>query len=511
MKKNRAILILRNTLSSYVRQVVQIGAFLVLTPFIARKVGTDGYGLWSLIQATVGLFALADLGFSQSVVKFVADARGRQDMERHRTLTSTFFWVYTGLGAAMFLVALGLAPLLPRLLRIPAEHAHGASVVFLLIASRTALAMPLGMFSGVLTGHQQQIWSNGIRSAGTLCYAGLAMWALSCSPSLTLLAWVSFGAQTATNLAAMALCMLKLEGVSISPARFAWGMVWEINTFSWYFFLIQVSSLIYMRVDALIIQAFLSLQAVALYAVASRLAEISSTFCRQLTNALTPMIAELKGAGDEASIRAVFLKGSKLSLALAMPLLAGLYWFAEPLMAAWMGSEFQSAAPACRILMAAMIVSVAYAGAANALTMTGHQRLVAFAFAGGQLLNLALTVALIHWTDLGISGVALATFVSTLVSASVVLRRSARSFHVSEPAFMRQVVWPSVPPCALMLGGLWVVQHWVPPASLWHIAGLEALACVLFAAGFAVLGLDGRERAYYRDRGLRFLRRRSHG
>ena len=507
MKKNRAILILKNALSNYLRQIVQIGTFVLLTPFIAHRLGTDGYGLWSLVQATIGIFGLADLGFAQSVVRFIADARGRQDMDRHRVLTATFFWVYAGLGALVFLVALGLTPFLQRLLSLPADRTHDAVVVFVLVASRSALSMPLGMFTGVLTGHQRQAWANFIRSLGTLCYAGVTAWALSVRPSIQVLALVSLCAQGGANVAAMAVSLAKIEGISLSLRRFRWSMVREIHSFSWYFFLIQVSGLIYTRVDALIIQTFMSLHAVALYAVASRLAETASAFCRQLTNALSPMIAELKGAGEEANIRAVFQKGAKLSLALAAPLLVGLFWFAEPLLVAWMGGEFGEAAAACRVLLVAMVVSVAYAAPSSALSMTGHPRFVAIAFAVGQFLNLVLTVAFIRVFGMGITGVALATFISTVVSCVIISHRVAKLFHVGQAAFLRLAVWPSVPASLVMVGGLWLAQQWLRPTALWRIAALEALACGLFGAGFLLTGLDGRERAYYRDRLMRFVRR----
>ena len=175
MKKNRAILILKNTLTNYLRQVVMLATFFVLTPFIAKSLGNDALGLWSLIQATVGFFSLLDLGFAQAVVKYVADARGRQDEERLRNITSTLFWIYAALGAASMAVTLALAPFVPALLGIPKEIAGVARAVFIIIGARSALAFPMGMFSGVLTGFQLQSWSNLIRSTGMLTYGALAM------------------------------------------------------------------------------------------------------------------------------------------------------------------------------------------------------------------------------------------------------------------------------------------------------------------------------------------------
>jgi len=509
MKKNRAILILKNTLTNYMRQVVMLATFFVLTPFIAKSLGKDALGLWSLIQATVGFFSLLDLGFAQAVVKYVADARGREDDERLRNMTSTLFWVYAALGAASMAVTLALAPFVPWLLNIPPEMAGVARTVFIVIGARSALAFPMGMFSGVLTGFQLQSWSNIIRSTGMLTYGALALWVLMEAPSLELVAWVSLATHVATDGVCMAVCLVGLKGVSLSPKRFQWGLVREVSAFSGYFFLIQVASLIYMRVDTVLVQAFLTLGAVALYTVAARAAESAATFCRQLTNALTPMIAELKGAGDDANIRALFLKGAKMATGLAAPLLVGLFWFSEDLLVAWMGPDYAEASPACRIVIMAMMVSVANGGAANVLTMTGHQRYVALSFVTGQGLNLLLTVALLWLTGMGINGVAFSTLAASLFADFwLVARRACREQRVSLPDYLRLTVLPAALPSVAMVGALWLVERWLAASSLWRIGALEAAGCVVFAAAFVALGLSAKERAYYGERALYFLGRR---
>ena len=91
-KKNRSRYILLNTLSSYGRDIVDTITFLVLIPFIIKILGKEIFGLWSLIWAFLAIFELADLGSAASVVKYVADARGRQDTEELKKIVCTLFW-----------------------------------------------------------------------------------------------------------------------------------------------------------------------------------------------------------------------------------------------------------------------------------------------------------------------------------------------------------------------------------------------------------------------------------
>ncbi|MCF7933220.1 MAG: oligosaccharide flippase family protein [Spirochaetia bacterium] len=510
IEKNRSSAIIKNTLSNYGRQAVQILVFLVLTPFIAARLGTEAFGLWALLQAVIGLFGLLDLGFGTSVVKYIAEARSSDDPSRLSYLTATFFWVYMVLAAIVIAAASAFVIVLPAVLSIPDTYAGAAQMVFMLVAFRTALGMPLGMFMGVMTGFQRQWWANSFKIAGTLLYAGGTFWALLAEPSVERLGAVNLIANTVAMALGAWVCVTRLPGVSVNPRFFRLHLVREISSFSLFIFIIQVSTLIYTRVDSLIVQSVLSLSAVALYSVASRIAEEASGMCRQLTNALTPVVAELHGSGDTQNIRAVLLLGTKLSTALAVPLLLGLAFLVEPLLAAWMGEDFRQAAAASQILLAAMLISVIHGNAANVLSMTGHQKYLAGAFFGGQMLNLTLTLLLIRW--FGLMGVALATLISSaLVDMGLVQPRANRSTGITFWRFYLSSVVPSVIPVLVMYLSLLGLVRIYPPDSLFAIAVIEAAACVVFFSVFILIGLKREERSYIYHKIRRPKRRAQEG
>lgn len=505
-KKNRALAIIRNATSNYVRQVIQIVVFILLTPFIVAKVGTEDFGLWSLIQATIGLLALMDMGFSASVVKYVADARGRGDVKRIGDLTATFFWQYTGLGLLTLLVTLSIIPVLPTIFGIPEDRAWTAQIVFLLIGLRAAQALPLGLFAGILVGYQQQLLSNITRTIGTVSYGLFAWWALVLSPSIETLAWVSLGTGLFANLLAVAFCLRAAEGMSLAPSRFRWGLLGEITTFSMWFFLIQVSLLIATRVDTIIINAVLPLTAVAVYTVAMRIAEKAATLCRQLTNALTPVVAELKGARETDNIRAVFMKGSMLAVASAVPLMIGLAWLAEDIVVTWMGEEFRDAALPCQLLLASAMVGIIHSNTENVLAMTGHQRFLALSSIGGQVLNVILTIILVQ--SHGLVGVAVATLVSQSLGQIFLVQRKAGSlYRLSMPVFYGRALWPSIPGAIACVTAIWLCSMVLAPDSLVSIAILIILGGLFFLPAFWWVGLGRNDRDYLGGR-MRLLLKR---
>jgi len=111
--------VLGNAASSWLRDVVEGVLFFILTPLIIRALGTEQYGLWSLLWAIVQVLILLDMGFGTSVVKLVADARGRNDLEAHQTAVATFFWTYVAQATFLFVVLACIATWLDHVFELP--------------------------------------------------------------------------------------------------------------------------------------------------------------------------------------------------------------------------------------------------------------------------------------------------------------------------------------------------------------------------------------------------------
>lgn len=521
-KPNRAHFIIKNAVSNYIRYSCDIVILILLTPFIASRLGTTQFGLWSLLWSAVSLFGIMDLGFANAVVKFIADARGRKDLDRLRHITATLFWVYIALGCIALIATCIITPYIPSLLHIPADLAYPARIVFLLLAFRAVQALPLNMFKGILVGFQKLAWSNYVKTIWKIIYALLVVYALSLQPDIRILAFISFITGLLCNLILMALALTRLDGIHITPRLFKFSYVRTTLSFSVYFFIVHIAGLIYTRVDSIIITQFLPLEFVAFYGVAARVSHSFSTFARQFASSLSPLIAELKGAGDEANIQSVFTKGAKLSIAMATPLAAGLLWFAHPLITAWMGMSFEHAVAPLRVLIIASFVSVAMAQCAMVLSMAGHQKYTAYSFISGQVINLFLTLLLIHFGIKyygaigGLVGVAAATLVSQVtVDCIIIYRKIARVFSIPFFRFILSAVLPAFPALVCMIAFFSLLYYFGLHPSATHysrvitialIALYECIGCVIFGVVFYFSGFSRKERTYYSNRILSFLR-----
>lgn len=486
--------VMLNALSGYGGNVVDIGLFLFLLPFIIDTVGTEDFGLWSLVWAVVSVLAMMDLGFSQSVVKFVADARGRDDDGRQRTVVCTLFWVFFAQMVAIF-VLLGLSfAFFDHLFDVPAHKVETARQVLLIVGGGFAVGVPFGMFRGVLTGHQRQWVPNVYKIGATMTYAALVFIVLRVWPDLLTLAVLNL-VVTAGPLVATAIhAKATLTNLSLAPRHFDRAILKEVWSHSFYFMLINVAALIYTRVDTFIVQAALDLTAVAFYALAMRVSDQVQNLCLHVARTLTPVVAQLHGAQDEERLHRVWLKGTKFAVALAAPLVLGCAALARPLVVHWTSDEFLASVPVLQVLLVAVMINVIHSNSHILLSMRGRQRYLALVLLGSQVVNAALSIVLVG--EFGILGVAAATLATTIpFQFGLVQWRLKRLHGLAFGAFYGKTVLPCVVPLAGMFGAFWAWEQVHVISSLVEVALVEAVGVVLFWAVFWKLGLNGEERA----------------
>ena len=129
-------------------------------------------------------------------------------------------------------------------------------------------------------------------------------------------------------------------------------------------------------VDALVIGAVMNTSAVAVWAIAQRLAELVQRVSNQLNDILFPAVVENDTAARLDRLQRIFLQGTKLSLATVVPLGCALIMLARPLVFAWVGPEFEGSVLILQVLAAVVIVRVGNATGMTLLKGAGSHRIV---------------------------------------------------------------------------------------------------------------------------------------
>jgi O-antigen/teichoic acid export membrane protein len=239
--------------------------------------------------------------------------------------------------------------------------------------------------------------------------------------------------------------------------------------------------------DVMVIGALLGAPAVALWAPAQRLSEVTLKLSNQLSEALFPIVVDCDAGQRDARLRRLFVEGTRLSLATVLPVAGGLVMLAHPLLAAWLGHSFSTTANIVQLLAWVVIVRVASSTASVILKGAGmHRRLTALVTVMA-IANLGLSVLLAR--PLGLLGVALGTVVPvTLIAFLGYVPAACRRVRISFIEMFRTAVWPALWP-SFVAGTLLYVTRSRMPVTLLSVAlqfaagGITYLVLFLVAIG----------------------------
>ena len=476
-----------NIATSYARFLTGIIAVIFLTPFTLNMVGVEQFGLWSLCLALTGVLALLDAGLSTAAVKYVAECSGNADHHARNEAVSTLMLVYAGLGLICMLAVFSLIPMGAQLFRLEPQQAEAFNTIMTITGVSLALAFPLSVFRSALIGSGRFHVVNLVELGCILLNAALVVTLLSLGWSLTGLAIANASVVLSAPIVLMPLAKRLIPDFHLGFGLIRLSRMREVAPLAIYFMLANIALLVTLRSDALIIKAFLPLSAVAAYAIAAKIGEYTFLLNKQFSNALMPLVSSSASAGNQHTVRAILVDGTRFLMLIATPLLALLFFYAEHVVTFWVGPELLEVVLPLRILLIAVFFSTLQLNAANVLGMTGGHRGVAFTMVGSALFNIILSLFLIP--RFGLAGAAVSTLAAAcLLEFGVMMRRACDQQAVKQTVVLRGLLPIIVCIVPMLLTAQWLGSQWAVNGLMdvvWHsaiavtvFAGIGAFACI---------------------------------
>lgn len=491
----------RNALGVYAVYGASMVSGLVVTPIVLHALGDETFGIWSFIGSITIYLAVLDLGLGPSVVRFTAEARGRDAPEETNQVASVALALYAAIGAVTLLAGVALSWLVPVLIETPDELVWEARLATFLVTVALAARFPLGLFYNLLGGHQRLDVQNLGNFVGTVLYAVLVAILIPRGGGLVLLAGLTLGV-TLVRLGLPLFWLrrefpqLRLRRDHVTRAR-----VRELASVSWSNFLVHVANKVVFSTDIVVVGIVLGAREAAIYAIASRLFQLAFGLASVLTALLYPAFAEYEGAGDEVRQRRLLLSGlrggSAAALVLALPLLV----IPEHLVTGWLGGGYEDSAPVLALLAVVVLLHQPIWLLTQYLVARGRQREIARLLVWAAGANVVLSVVLA--ITVGTWGVALATLLAdAAVLALAVPLWVSPAAGVRALALVRALVRPVVPAVAVAIL-VFGVARWIDTDTLLELAPVGAAWGVLASAAVWRLGLTADERrSFTRQVGL---------
>ncbi|HXG90740.1 MAG TPA: oligosaccharide flippase family protein [Blastocatellia bacterium] len=497
----------KNISMNYIALGVDMLIGVVMLPFNVAHLGQSTYGLWVLVASITMYFSMLDLGYAVAQVKFAAEYRARRDHAGLNEIISTLFFFFSIIGLAAFALGCALAFNLERFFNVTVEQADTGRSVLMIISAYIALGFPASVFGGVVNGFQRNYINGFVSISTSVIVAAVNIAVLMAGYGLVELVAATTTVRALSYFAYAMNAYRAYPGLRIRPSNVRLARLKEVTGFSAFILVIDLANKLNYSTDAMVIGAFMSTAAIAVWAVAQRLIDATQTITGNLNGVLFPIVVDTATLGETQRLRQLFIQGTRISLAMVIPIATGLILLAEPLVNAWVGPDFARSVPVIYILALAVAIRVGNSTATTVLKGAGRHRLLAAANISMALANVALSIALVHRLEL--IGVALGTLAAlATVSFFVLFPAACRRVELSIRVSIAAAVWPAIWPALVMAFFLAITRN-LASANLVAIALQAILAGIIYLAVFLTLAIDRAEREWYFAKARQLVKRPS--
>ncbi|MBK5225506.1 MAG: flippase [Thermoleophilia bacterium] len=307
---------------------------------LTRNLGTDRFGVLTLIWALIGYFNLFDLGIGRALTKLVADRLGSgRDSEIPQLSSGAFslMAVLSCLGALALALISGW--LTGTVLNIPGDLQNEATQAFYLCALAIPLIVISAGLSGMLAAAQRFDLINLIRiPLGLFVFIGPLL-VLPFSHSLFWMTAILVSGRLMAVVAQVLICLRVFPSLRQRWSLPELGVIRKLIGFGSWMTVSNIISPVMVSMDRFLVGAFISVTAVAYYATSQEAITKLSFIPSALASTLFPAFSA-SFAGDPERAKLIFNRGVKFLFLLQFPLTVLVVAFASEGLSLWLGDDF---------------------------------------------------------------------------------------------------------------------------------------------------------------------------
>jgi len=414
----------RVALTSLASYAIPVVISLVAMPIAFRILGASAFGVLSIALLSPALAASLDFGFTSAAVRRLASVlEGRS--EGLGSALGSYALALATIGVLLGLAVASAAPFLVDWLGFaPVIGAVTGIDLVRLCAAWMALSLALSVPSIILRARQRFGHLTVIQALSTLALWSAAIVLAARGSSLLTVV----GSALAISLLSFVACFVLARREVRVRTRLAVDIVLlrEDARFTSGLFLAQISSMVAVQLDRVILAALLSPAAAGTYALCVGVANKTLFAIGALTSFAYPRVAAMRGQNMAAEIGALLSVVLRVALVLIAPIILPAVLLTAPFLGLWLGTSDSDAVQLMQLLWIGYAVAAVCAPATHVITGTGTSRLAAlFSWLTAVLL---LTGMFVLVPSLGLIGAGIANLIalsSSLAFLTIVRRKLA--------------------------------------------------------------------------------------
>jgi len=455
---------------------------LVFVPLCLAYLPLENYGLWALMLQLVRYLDMMDAGVSGAAFRLFSAANQSPDRQRLPGVWTASLLVQGLQGAVILLAGLLLVVPLANFFNLGPQLREDFAEVFRIVVILSALRFALRPFGMLARSRHLHHHLNGLVPAALLGGLGVLFLGLKAGWGMWALAAAFFWEWLCMGLGPIA---ISWQAGLIPPWR-----TWRIPTrsnlrglfgFGSRLFLVQSAVLVTQSMPLLIASRLGGLEAGAVWAIGSRVANLIKDILTQIDSAAAPGVFSLASQERVEELRSRLLDLARGSLIVGAGL-AAMY-------AAW-NHDFVRLWTAGRVdfpflASAGLGLFVTMNGAFHSFSLGSQAQMAMGPVAKAAIREMLLgpvfcTAGWFYAGHVGLAWAQAATLCLGMFSGS--LRWFLSHFAISPAVFFRQAGVPAAGVCAVCLGAAFSADHFLRPDS-WWVWAAAVLGSLFLSAG----------------------------
>ncbi|HRK19362.1 MAG TPA: polysaccharide biosynthesis C-terminal domain-containing protein [Hyphomicrobiaceae bacterium] len=451
----------------------------VLMPFNLNSLGNENYGIWLIISSITAYLFLLHLGVPMASVRELTQAIALKDDERINRIVTSCGLLYLVFGVVVMLLGVPLYFFFVYTYEIPLPVRGEARAAFVISLMQTGLAFIATMPYAILSAYESFVAKNVLMAIVLIVRTIVNIVLVLMYPSFITLGILMLIATVFEMVLAWGYIFRTYPVIRPRLSLFSMETVRGIFGFSIWVFLMALGSQLAFQTSPLIIGHYMTSADVPSVAVPNSLMLILMQFVGGIASVIMPVATNMQTTGDFATLRHVYFKWTKISLALSV--CAGLFLviFGPSFLKFWIGPSYTPESGAVlQILAASYMVFLPVRGVAVPVLMgLGHAKWPTIATLTAGVMNLGMSIALVG--PYGLEGVAWAMAIPNVLLSVVLAILACRALKITPARYLATIF-----PLAIIATGAAFVTLalW---SEIWRPHGMFGLA----VAGVLTMGV----------------------
>lgn len=473
------------TISSQAFTIISMMVSIVSTPMMLRYLDKDAYGLSILFFQLANYLSSFDLGIGTAVIRQLAMYRG--DDEHNQLMVNQILSTGTIaagiLGLVVTIVAFFFAPFVPAIYHLRPDLASDAVPIICWMGLYAGLQFLQRGTGGLFFAHHRQtligtstfvVSLTGTILTVVLLYYGVGLWSFVYSSYFQLIG---------TGIVQFLLLRRYYPHLRILFRHFNPKLLRELFNYGIFLFINGVAGLIIMQTDRLVIGQVISLAAVSVFSLTTRIPEVVMGLIAKVMDNATPALMEITTRESDEQARVQYKRILVLVTALCMLS----FWLVISLngwfIALWVGPSFFAGKLVLVLAMGITVQQTLVRTGSSFLYAKGITRSVSLMGLVEAPINITLSIFLGH--RIGLPGVLIGTLVASLLTSVwytpyLLNRHLGLTLGAISGAVVKPLVGVSLAG-AVVFGLVWGVRQ-VLPNSLLLFFVVSAVAGLLLTA-----------------------------